>query len=799
MSFTLPETMMPLASRTVKEKIVPEKQEKTEAEAERLLTYQKKEFEDIIERQQERIRTMRTTVTIDIECNEGLRRAQLLAEKRGLEEELDVLTGKLDDLHARWKEARQMGNHEFQWGEIKSNLEKTIGRTCDLQAEIQISGKQLEAVKTSTETEKERLNTIRKELQRTQQHVKWMLECQTVDEQNFKNRIRDEEEYLRQLMEARDTTEKEVAQLTAKEGLEMLPLQEDVDVLEMYLEEMQRRTHALQIQCQDLRHQVEETKKSAEVSDQASLSLAYQRAVEYVDQKLIQSLNGKQELARRQRLVPLSVNTNRALWLRNYLDVWNGISHDCKRILKDAKPVTEGDITERKRQIEVAQQRLNEVTGVQGGESREKQGAVMMVENLFYLMRERQKTEAQLQQRLEEAASGIGEPPSSYVSLVKTEGYNDMIDDDDDEPLLPTELNEQLIDPIAEENHEEALDEMRSAVEFTPDNLREVEKLQLAAHRSRDQLRVFLQQKSLLLNEQNARAHVPLRRAVPYVPPNTIEGALSQIQEKLVGEVLSFVKSRKQKIARGHIDPRQETISSDPRYTVEANDIQARARRLLSEYRGTSFSAADRKWSATRPSPVSGVFQRIIVEGARLPPDIMSASPARQAKYFLSCAVRGFTAVMLDPGSATPTVRQLFLTRDLNWLCARDVTKTEVAGLDKVDVTVKLSDVCNIIVTPDQRVTVSKLKPDFSFAIMVNAGRDRSACWVVQTDNSESRRFWAYVLAWIVNEAASNNKDAIIVRLRAANEILVLDAVGATADSVEPTDRHGLLVQVDDK
>ncbi|KAH9578102.1 hypothetical protein LSM04_004990 [Trypanosoma melophagium] len=166
------------------------------------------ELEGIIERQEERIKSLRTALTVEVECDESARRSRLLVEKQDLNSELTSLRNKLNDLDMSWREAHQTSDHEFKWGEMKSKLSQTLSHTTDLQNEIKECEKQIVAIESLMSNRREGISTGRRELHQTQQHVKWLLECQVIDDQSFANRIREEEENLRQLTEARNEMEK---------------------------------------------------------------------------------------------------------------------------------------------------------------------------------------------------------------------------------------------------------------------------------------------------------------------------------------------------------------------------------------------------------------------------------------------------------------------------------------------------------------------------------------------------------------------------------------------------------------
>ncbi|ORC90357.1 uncharacterized protein TM35_000081550 [Trypanosoma theileri] len=801
MSFILPYTGNAVASKQRREPITVNEQQQN-GEDERLFEQHKKELEDIIERQEERIKSLRTALAIEVECDERARRSRLLGEKQDLNSELTLLSNKLHTLDMSWREARQASDHEFKWGEMKSKLSQTLSHTTDLQDEIKECEKQIVDIEDLMNNRLERISTVRRELQQAQQQVKWLLECQVIDDQSFTNRIKEEEENLRQLIEARNEMEKEVSQLNEKEGLEVLPLKEDVDILEQYLEEMQNRTHELQLQYQDFKYQVEEAKKiEADLSGNTALPHIYKRSVEYVDQQLIRSLNEQLETARRLNHSPISVNSNKEQWLQNYFVVWSSICHHCTGLLQDAKLAFANDLTKVKESIKISQQKIHDIIGFQNGEGKEREIAFLNLENLLHLMCEEEKVKKELFYRIEENAKNIGEEPTLYLSLVNTEGYDDIIDEDQEEIILPNEANEHEFEPIPEENPEVVISEIRSMAEISSENMKENVLMQETTYRYRNYLQKFLQQKSLLKSEQINRMHVPLRRTVvSNNPPKTVEESLSQIQQKLIDEVVNFVKNQKTNTIWGQKNTIRENYTlADPNYAFEVHEMQEKIQRLLSKRQSTFLLGVDHGDNSMRVTSEIEVFRRINIEGARLPPNIVNASSTLQAKYFLSCALRGFTAVIITSNMKIPTVRQIFLTRDLEWLCLRDVSKPEGTNSEHVDTAVKLIDVYDILLLSNEQLTLRKLKPELSFAIMLKKGKEREDYWVIQTDNSESRKFWAYVLAWIINETAPENKDAVITSLKKAKKIFVLDAARTTADTVEPTERHKLFVQVDEK
>ncbi|RNC37065.1 hypothetical protein TcCL_NonESM13784, partial [Trypanosoma cruzi] len=213
-----------------------------------------------------------------------------------LETALAGFTGKLEKLSARRQELIQVNDHAFQWGEMRSKCVEARSRISDLKDEIEESEKQLETVQTLVNNQQERLHTVRRELRHVRQQVKWMLECQAVDEQAFKNRIREEEDYLRQLMEARDGMEKESSEMTEMEKLELLPLQDEVNTLEAYLKGIKGYTQTLQLECYEFQKEMERAKMiTIESSENELASLEYQRALEKVDQQMLHFLNEKME------------------------------------------------------------------------------------------------------------------------------------------------------------------------------------------------------------------------------------------------------------------------------------------------------------------------------------------------------------------------------------------------------------------------------------------------------------------------------------------------------------------------
>ncbi|KAF8287745.1 hypothetical protein TcBrA4_0013840 [Trypanosoma cruzi] len=805
MSFSLPQSSVLVASVPKTGIVVPEKQ-KTRKEEEDTFTQQKKELEDIIERQQRRIQELYSNLTVDAECHERLCRAQLLSEKEDLEKALASFTGKLDKLSARRQELLQVNDHAFQWGEMRSKCVEARSRISDLKDEIEESEKQLETVQTLVNNQQERLHTVRRELRHVRQQVKWMLECQAVDEQAFKNRIREEEDYLRQLMEARDGMEKESSEMTEMEKLELLPLQDEVNTLEAYLKGLKGYTQTLQLECYELQKEMERAKTiTIESSENELASLEYQRALENVDQQMLHFLNEKMEKTRRQGVAPLVVHTNKKKWLQNYRIVWDCLSQHCSGMRQEKEKDTERILSEVKQGIETARRELNEVTGTSDEGKRERQTAFLFIEHLVSLLHRGRKMESQLLKRINDSAGSIGEMPEAYISLAKMSGYNDFMDDEEEETVMPMESTERLFKPIEEESPELAIGEMRSTFDFSPDDRKVEDIFRKVAHRPRGHLQEFLQQKSLFMSEHAAQAHIPLRRTLTRSSPSTVEASLSLFFEKMIVESIHYAKSHQQKIMQDTMDLRHGVVQADLQYAIEANDLQTRVHRIFSERHRSLFTSSPASTAPlkgthpTRTSSVSKATQRIVIEEAHLPPDVVRASLALQAKYFLSCAIRGFTAVMLTPGSVIPTVRHLFLTRDLDRLCARDVSSAEIGKLKQVDFTAKLKDVHDIHLVKDEKLTSSKLKAEISFTIVLSTESEHEAIWVIQADNPESRTFWAYVFAWVINESAPSNEDAIIVRLKSANKIFVLDATDATADDFEPNNRCGLYVQVDEK
>ncbi|EKF32622.1 hypothetical protein MOQ_003521 [Trypanosoma cruzi marinkellei] len=806
MSFSLPQPSVLVVSEPKTGIVVPEKQKPRKKEKEDTFTKQKKELEDIIERQKRRIQELYSNLTVDAECHERLCRAQLLSEKENLETALAGFTGTLDKLSARRQELLQVGDHAFQWGEMRSKCVEARSRISDLKDEIEESEKQVETVQTLVKNQQERLNTVRRELRHVQQQVKWMLECQAVDEQAFKNRIREEEDYLRQLMEARDGMEKESSQLTEMEKLELSPLQDEVNTLEAYLKGIQGYTQTLQVECYELQKEMERAKMiTIESSENELASLEYQRALEKVDQQMVHFLNEKMEKARRQGITPLLVHSNKKKWLQNYRIVWERLSQHCSGLRREKEKDTEKILSEVKQGIEKAQRELNEITGSRDEGKRERQTAFLFVEHLVSLVNHGRKTESQLLKRINDSAVSVGEMPEAYTSLAKMSGYNDFMDDEEEETVMPMESTEQLFKPIEEESPELAIGEMRSTSDFSPDDRKMEDIFRKTAHRSRGHLQEFLQQKCLFMSEHAAQAHIPLRRTLTRSSPSTVEASLSLFFDKMIVESINYAKSHQQKLLQDKMELRHGVVQADLQYAIEANELQTRVHRIFSERQSSLLTSSPGATTPlkgnhpTRTSFFSKTTQRIVIEGARLPPDVVRASSALQARYFLSCAIRGFTAVMLTPGSVIPTVRHIFLTRDLDSLCARDVSTAETGRLKQVDFAAKLKDVHDIHLVTDEKLTSSKLRAELSFTIVLSTESEQRASWVVQADNPESRTFWAYVFAWVVNESSPSNEDAIIVRLKSANKIFVLDAADATADGFEPNNRCGLYVQVDEK
>ncbi|ESL08435.1 hypothetical protein TRSC58_03862 [Trypanosoma rangeli SC58] len=685
---------------------------------------------------------------------------------------------------------------------MRSKCVEARSRIRGLKNEIEEGEKQLESVQTLMKNRQERLHTVQRELRHVQHQVKWMLECQAADEQAFRNRIREEYDYLQQLMEARNEMEAESSQLTVAERLDILPLQDDVNALEMCLNEMQEYTQKLQLQCRDLQSETEKASNDAiESSENDLVSLAYQRALESADQRMMHFMNEQMRTSRCQGVTPLLVHSHKRQWLQNYLVVWNRLYRQCAELQQEAGMRTGSLLTEVRQKIEAAKRELDAITCAPGEDTNERQTAFLTLEHLVSLLRSGQKMESELLQRVKETAKSIGEVPEAYISFASMNGYSDFTDDEEDETVMPKESTELMFKPIPEENPDLVIDEMRSLSDFSPDDRKGEETVQQTAHRSRGNLQEFIYQKSLFLSEHATRARVSLRHAVAESSPSTVEGSLSKFLEKMVDEALQYVKQHKQQRASDQIDLLHDVVRADPEYVAEAQQLQTRVRRIMLE-RQKSFlplSPGGKENHSTHPFFVPKAAQWIAIEGAHLPPDVVNASAALQAKYFLSCAIRGVTTVMLTPGSVIPTVRHLFLTRDLGRLCASDVSSAENVGSTNVDVTAKLTDVHDIRLVADESLTSSKLDAELSFTIVLSTEQAQKDCWVVQADNAESRTFWAYVFAWVINESAVCNEAAIITRLKRENKVFVLDAAEAMSDNFEPSNRYGLHVQVDDK
>ncbi|RNF03569.1 uncharacterized protein Tco025E_08152 [Trypanosoma conorhini] len=552
---------------------------------------QANELEDILEGQQRRIQALQANITVEVECHERSCRAQLVCEKENLESELACLAGELDILSARWRELRQVSDHAFQWGEMWSRCVEARSRICALKEEIEEGEKQRESIQTLMNNRQERLHTVRRELRQVRQQVRWLLECQAADEQAFRNRIREEEDYLRRLVEARNEVETESAQLTETEKLESSPLQDDVNALEAYLKEIQADTQKLQLQCRDLQDETERANKNATESSQNEVTtLAYQRALESYDQQMMHFLNEEMQSARRQGVTPLLLQSNKRQWLQNYLIVWNRLCQQYAGLRQEARMSTESPLTEVRQKIETAKRELGAIRGAPGEATRERQTAFLALEHLVYLLRTGQKMESELLRRIEETAKGIGESPEAYTSLAGVNGYADFTEEEEDETVMPSESTELMFKPIPEESPDLALDEMRSLSDFSPEDLKREEAVQQTTHRSRGNLQEFLHQKSLFLGEHATQAHVPLRRAVTKSSPSNVEGALSQCLEKMLEESVHYVKRQKQAGAQDQRELSHEFLRADAEFAAEAQELQTRVRQIVAERQKSSLA-----------------------------------------------------------------------------------------------------------------------------------------------------------------------------------------------------------------
>jgi predicted nucleic acid-binding Zn-ribbon protein len=774
------------------------------------------ELEELARQQRTRIEKLKLDTAVQLEHRSTLRRLELEKRQEQALKQIDDLQPRLENVRHQWEQAKKANQgFELQWGSIRAHHQQLVQRADALRAQLADSKSKVESARTHVSEMREQLRKVERDKATLHSKMQRALECIVTDNEFLTTRVAEEETYHRELGNALDKIRLEYEESQSSYQHEFAPLQEDERTLSSYLVEMQNRTKELEKYCLEL-----ESKTSAIESHWLEAVHAVYEGLErahHIDRLkslALANLEGQIQSFQEQGVgARTKAGQQDSTWLANAVLVWESVLQELaqeRQRMQIRNDYTQ-QLAETSQKTEQAKATIATIKSKVEGTGLQRRQLLLELLELHYLANEKRDSEEQLVHYLQEVATQLEEDLSKVVGFVRKDGFDDYVTSSDHED----EHDGQAEDPLAEEGMDDIAN-LVSSIDLDPSDENTFERIQAMSRRPEGPLRAFAMKRAASLakiaQQKAVSSSVSLYgqkqiEADKTKKPlkETLERAVQDTFLRVISEVVANVKQRHRQIEQGLLDPRQERVQADQKYIVRAKDMAARAERWIQQQKdervskkaGTDMTKPSFNLSAAAggsgPLGIDGNV-RIVIEGERIPPDVVRVNMVGQAFYYLTQALHGFQFMMYLRRTMAPQLRHVFLTRDLSKFIARRIGGTEGENTD--DIQLRVADVKTILlghktdVFKDVR-SLSKipLREENAFS-MVSVD---SSTIDLETDSQEDRTHRAAIYAWIVNECRSNG---IITALVKAGRVEVIDTRTGTKRNDESVHRPNLEVRI---
>lgn len=785
------------------------------------------ELEALAKQQRARIDKLKLDTAVQLEHRSTLRRLELEKRQEQALRQIDDMTPRLEQVRHQWEQAKKANmGFELQWGNIRAHHQQLVQRCDALRAQLADSKQQVAASRTHVTDMREQLRKVGRDKATLHSKMQRALECIVIDNDYLTHRVAEEQTYHRELGHALDGIRIEYEESQASYQHEFAPLQEDERILSAYLLEMQTRTKELEKYCLEL-----ESKTSAieahwlEAVHAVYEGLERAHHIMRLKSQSLASLEGQIQSYQEQGVTSRTkAGQADATWLANAALVWETILQELaqeRQRMQIRQDYTQ-QLAETSQKTEQAKATIATIRSKVEGTGMQRRQLLLELLELHYLSNEKRDAEEQLVHYLQEVATQLEEDLSKVVAYVRQDGFDDYVTSSDHEDEADGEAQEPL--------PEEGMDDIAglvSSIDLDPSDPGTFERIQAMSKRPRGPLKAFSDRRAEQMTKiAQAKAYAAGAAAAAYTRNNTtivatdsgdgsgrvqkplketMPRAVQSTFVRVVSEVVNNVKQRQRQIEQGLLDPRQERVQADQKYIVRAKDMASRAERWIQQQKddrvskrsGTDVSKPSFSLSAAAGG--AGGFgadgsSRIVIEGERVPPDVVRVNFVGQAYYYVTQGLHGFQCMMYLRRTMAPQLRHIFLTRDLSRFVARRIGGSDNENSD--DISVRVQDVRTIVLGHKSDVfkdvrSLAKipLREVNAFSIVSVDGSTMD----LETDTEEDRTHRAAIFAWIVNESRANG---VVTALVKAGRVEVLDSRTGTKRGDESVHRPNLEVRV---
>ena len=397
----------------------------------------KHELEAIVKKQAERIEQLKITTARDLEHHSNLRRKSLEERKASALEAIAQITPRLEIVRSQWNHAKQQNQgFEMQWGSMRTQYQQVKQRVDALHDTIEDGRNNIEATRKSLSEMTEHHHKLDRDRASLRSKLKRALECNLIDQNFLSSRMREEENYHQQMQQALAAMETEYQDSQVEYRHEFSPLEEDVQVLSNYLEEMQARSKELEKYCLELEG------KAASIEEQWLESVhnvfeGLERA-NHIDQlrnKVLTELEQQKESFRQANAVARTrAGHNDFFWLANAVAVWEFVvslvtQERQKMHIRDDRAQF---LAETSQKCQQAKALLASVKAKVEGTGSQRKQLFQDVLNMHYLIIEKKEDEEQTIKYLQEVATQLDEDLSHILYVMRKEGYDDYVSSTDE-------------------------------------------------------------------------------------------------------------------------------------------------------------------------------------------------------------------------------------------------------------------------------------------------------------------------------------------------------------------------------
>lgn len=831
MSFQLPSASSQSAAR----RNVPVlEQQRIAAEAQLQHVKAVSDLEQLAKQQRSRIDKLKLDTAVQLEHRSTLRRLELEKRQEQALKQIDDMTPRLEQVRHQWEQAKRANKgFELQWGNIRAHHHQLVQRCDALRAQLNDSKQQVDGARRHVTDMREQLRKVERDKATLHSRMQRALECIVIDNDYLTRRVAEEETYHRELGNALDSIRIEYEESQASYQHEFAPLQEDEKVLSSYLVEMQNRTKELEKYCLEL-----ESKTSAIEAHWLEAVHAVYEGLErahHIMRLKSQTLANLETQIQHYQEQGVTSRTKAgqadAVWLANAALVWESILQELaqeRQRMQIRQDYTQ-QLAETSQKTEQAKATIATIRSKVEGTGMQRRQLLLELLELHYLSNEKRDSEEQLVHYLQEVATQLEEDLSKVVAYVRKDGFDDYVTSSDHED----EADGAMEEPLGEEGTDDIAG-LVSSIDLDPSDPGTLERIQAMSRRPRGPLPEFTKRRAEQLAKiaqqkaYNSSAAASLvgrggnligggggggngnnadgsDRQRSKALKETLDRAVQGTFVRVVSEVVGNVKQRQRQIEQGLLDPRQERVQADQKYIVRAKDMAARAERWIQQQKDERISkragtdVVKPSFSLSAAAGGAGAYgadgqSRIVIEGERVPPDVVRVNFVGQAFYYVTQGLHGFQCMMYLRRTMAPQLRHVFLTRDLARLVARRIGGNDNENSD--DIAMRVQDVRTIVLGHKSDVfkdvrSLSKvpLREENAFSLVSVDGSTID----LETDSEEDRTHRAAIFAWIVNESRSNG---IITALIKAGRVEVLDARTNTKRGDENVHRPNLEVRI---